>query len=300
MNTVKKIDIHVHTMKTRGLPRPGGDTFPTPQELLFIYDKIGVERGVVLPEIFMECSYDTTSNREAEETVNLYSDRFSWFCGIDPRQGNNAPDTDFGYFLSYYKERGAMGVGEICANLPFDHPYMMNLFSHCEAHDMPVIFHIGAPGGGDYGIIDDLGLPRMETVLKAFPRLRLLGHSQKFWAHLSGDVTEEIWNGYPSGKIIPGGRIVELMRRYPNLCCDLSAGSGYNAMTRDPAFTYTFLEEFADRIYYGTDICSPRNIDNPMLKLAAFLDDAMTEGHISYDTYYKISRGNAEKLLHLN
>ncbi len=299
IKTVKKIDIHVHTMKTPGLPRPGGDNYATPVELCAIYDKIGVERGVLLPELFMECSYDTGSNRETEEIVSLYPDRFSWFCGIDPRQGNNAPDTDFGHFLSYYKSRGACGVGELCASLPFDHPYMMNLFSHCEAHDMPVIFHIGAAGGWDYGIIDDLGLPRMETVLKTFPRLRLIGHSQKFWSHISGDVTQDNWNGYPTGKIVPGGRVVSLMRQYPNLSCDLSAGSGYNAVTRDPAFIYAFFEEFADRIFYGTDICSPRNADSPMLRLASFLDESMEAGHISYETYYKISRGNAEQLLHL-
>ena len=60
-----------------------------------------------------------------------------------------------------------------------------------------------------------------------------------------------------------------------------------------------FMEEFADRLFYGIDICRVENIDNPMVRLAAFLDNAMLEGKISYDTYYKICRGNAEKLLGL-
>ncbi len=297
MERVKKIDIHVHTTKSPGLTRPRGDTFALPHELIEIYDKIGVEKGVLLPEIYMECSYDTVTNREIQEIAETSPERFAWFCGIDPRQGNNAPDTDFSYFLNYYKARGAKGVGEISANLYFDDPLMMNLFKHCEACEMPVIFHIGAKGGWDYGIADEFGLPHLENALKAFPKLKFLGHSQKFWAHISGNVTPEEWNIYPTGRITPGGRTVELMRTYDNLCCDLSAGSGYNAMTRDPEFTYAFFEEFADRIYYGTDICSPKQIDSPMLKLASFLDEAMEAGKISYETYYKISRGNALKLL---
>jgi len=50
-------------------------------------------------------------------------------------------------------------------------------------------------------------------------------------------------------------------------------------------------------MYYGTDICSPKNADSPMLKLASFLDEGVLSGKLSYDAYYKVSRGNAEKLL---
>ena len=57
------------------------------------------------------------------------------------------------------------------------------------------------------------------------------------------------------------------------------------------------MEEFQDKLYYGTDICDPRNIDSPMLKLASFLDEGVLSGKLSYEAYYKISRGNAEKLI---
>ena len=89
------------------------------------------------------------------------------------------------------------------------------------------------------------------------------------------------------------------MRKYPNLLCDLSAGSGTSAMTRDPEFTYAFMEEFADRLFYGTDICRKSVLQDLPVRLSEFLDNAMLEGKISYDTYYKICRGNAEKLLGL-
>ena len=79
--------------------------------------------------------------------------------------------------------------------------------------------------------------------------------------------------------------------------CDLSAGSGYNAVSRDPDFGYAFLEEFQDRCFFGTDICDPRNIDDVRVRLASFLDDGMKNGKLSYNAYEKISRGNAEDLL---
>ncbi len=296
MNTLKKIDIHVHTMKQLGLPRPDGDNFALPEELIEIYNKIGIEKGVLLPEIYPECSYDTSNNRETAEIAEKYPDNFSWFCAIDPRQGTNSAHTDFSYFLNYYKSLGAKGVGEISANLYFDDPLMMNMLSHCEECNMPIIFHMGAAGGWDYGIADEFGLPRLEIALKAFPKLKFLGHSQKFWSHIGGDLCEADWGGYPKGKVSEGGRLVELMEKYPNLCCDLSAGSGCNAMTRDPEFTYSFMERFADRLYYGTDICSPKHFEAGQ-KLADFLDNAMLTNCISYETYEKICRGNAEKLL---
>ncbi|MBQ8402359.1 MAG: amidohydrolase family protein [Clostridia bacterium] len=296
MKTVKKIDIHVHTTEATWLSRLPSARYATPTELMDMYDQIGVEKGVILPNITVETDFHISSNYEIKNIVDKYPDRFAWFCNLDARQGSNSPDTDFTPYLQVCKENGAKGVGEVCTNLYFDDPLMLNLFRHCEKNDMPLIFHIGRMGG-DYGIVDDPGLPHLEKALQACPDLLFLGHSQKFWAEISGDLDPSQRGGYPQGKVFPGGRVVEMMRKYPNLCGDLSAGSGYNAVSRDPEFGYAFMEEFQDRLYYGTDICDPNNITNPMLKLAAFLDEGMLSGRLSYDAYYKISRGNAEKLL---
>ena len=296
MELVKKIDIHAHVLSSRGYLRPDGTTYVLPDELLAMYEQIGVEKAVILPLLKIEQSIDLNNNREIRDVVAKYPDRFWWFCGIDPRQLDNNAETDFSPMIEYYKSIGAKGVGELQSNIYFDDPRAMNLFKYCEKYDMPITFHVGSVKG-DYGLIDDLGLPRLEKVLKAFPKLMFLGHSQRFWSHISGDVTEETYHGWPEGPVVPGGRVVELMRKYPNLCGDLSAGSGYNAVTRDPEFGYAFFEEFQDRLYYGINICSPKNINSPMIKLASFLDDAVTNGKISYDAYYKISRGNALKLL---
>lgn len=285
MNTVKKIDIHVHTTESEWLTRLPNGRYATPEELIEIYDKIGVEKGVLLPNIQVEVGFHISSNFETKNIADQYPDRFAWFCNLDARQGNNAPDTDFTPYIQFCKEKGAKGIGEVCSNIYFDDPRMFNMLHHCEKNDMPLIFHIGKMGG-DYGIVDDPGLPRLEKALQMFPKLLFLGHSQMFWCEINGQSNDS-----------SGSRLVELMRKYPNLCGDLSANSGYTAVSRDPEFGYSFLEEFQDRLYYGTDICDPNQIHHPMLKLATFLDEGMLSGQLSCEAYYKISRGNAEKLL---
>lgn len=295
MKKVKKIDMHVHIGARKVLDRFQGDNsdYCTVTELRSKYDELGIDFGVDLPGISPECRYHTVTNEEAYQLTRDYPETLDWFCNLDPRYGTNSADTDFSRFINHYKEFGAKGVGEITANLYFDDPKVLNLFKHCEACNMPVIFHIGGPNGHDYGLIDEIGLPRLEKVLQMFPKLQFLGHSQKFWAEISGDVTEEGRYGFPTGPVTPGGRVVELLRKYPNLTCDISAGSGYNALSRDPEFGFKFMEEFQDRLYFGTDFCSPKNV----MPLSKYLDKACEDGNISQIAYEKISRENAWALL---
>ena len=289
--TVKKIDIHVHGTPKKSITRADGGDYATPAELRAMYDRMGIEFGVLLPSIHHECSSHCINNETVYEMVQAHPETYVWFCNLDPRMGNNSPDTDLSRYINFYKDLGAKGIGELCCNLYFDDPLVENLFHHAEKCGMPVTFHIGNMGN-DYGLVDELGLPRLEKALQKFPNLKFLGHSQKFWAEISADCTEESRCGYPEGKVTPG-RVVELMRKYPNLLGDMSAGSGGNAIIRDPEFGYAFLEEFQDRLYYGTDICDPRN----EFLLGGFLDDAVMTGKISQTCYNKICRENHLKLL---
>lgn len=294
MKKVKKIDIHVHASESKWLMYPN-IPMATPEEVIEIYDSIGVERGVVMT---LTNTMVGTSNYEAKQIADKHPNRFSWFCSFCPMQGCNSKDADFMPYLQQCKDSGAKGVGEFTSNIFFDDERTLNFLSQVEKIGLPLLFHIGSLGG-DYGIVDELGLPKLEKVLKAFPNLKFIGHSTKFWSEISKISSEKERGAYGSGKV-EEGRVIELMRKYPNLYADLSAGSGYNALIRDVNYAYKFLEEFSDRIFYGTDIVSPINKNNPMLKLAEFLDNAMENGKISYDTYYKVCRGNAIKLLGLD
>ena len=288
MKILPKIDIHSHATPEALTWRSNGQTFCTPTQLRQMYDRLNVEKGVLLPPP------KEMSSREARNLVRDYPETFGWwFCNFDPINEYNDPEADLSVEMMAYKRAGARGIGETVWNRYFDDPYILNMFRHAERCQLPVIFHIGNKGN-DYGLVDELGLPRLEKVLGMFPKLKFFGHSQKFWAEI-GQCSAQERDGYPTGKV-KAGRVVELLRKYPNLNCDISAGSGANALIRDPEFAYDFIEEFQDRIFFGLDICAPQD-SGIRVQQGAFLDDAMQKGKISYSAYEKVCRGNALELL---
>lgn len=306
MEKIKKIDIHAHATswpRRYRMPFPNSsDYLPTAEEIIPMLDEAGIEKTVLL----CLCSSEAQNMLiTSEDVYNLYlnhKDRFYWFCGIDPRMVSNSENADLSSLIMHYKNLGAKGVGELTANLYTDEPLMDNLFYHCQQCDMPVIIHISPPSRaagratGHYGIIDDLGLPRLEMILRKYPGLKILGHSQAFWSEISSDITEERRNSYVSGRV-KESRIQKLMRDYGNLYCDLSAGSGLNAMARDKEHAVRFLTEFADRVMFGTDICAPTNTRHT--DISNFYDGLYNDGLISGEIYRKICRDNAIRILKL-
>ncbi|MBR5222526.1 MAG: amidohydrolase family protein [Clostridia bacterium] len=299
METIRKIDMHAHVSAYPTLTpksRYNGETYPSAEQLIAMYDKLDIEYGVLLP-INCPTSMLFTSTPESYKVIaDEHPDRFVWFCNVDPRQMDNTPNADLSYLLMHYKNLGARGLGELTPNMYADDPFMDNLFHHLEECDMPVLFHISPFLGHQYGIVDDLHLPRLEKMIKKHPRLKFIGHSQPFWAEISADLKEEERNGYPQGKVTDG-TLARLLRTYDNLYCDYSAGSGMNSMRRDPEYAAKFMEEFQDRLMWGCDICAPSNT-HPF-EFRDFMDGMRASGAISETVYYKIARGNAEKLLKL-
>ena len=289
---VKKIDIHAHAV--RDYVGVQSSIKITGAELVEMYDGLGIEKGILLPIVSPEGMDRIITNEEIIEIVHEQSDRLLWFCNVDPRACNNSPTAKLSKLLEYYKSLGAKGVGEVTANLYFDDPKTDNLLSCCEEMEMPVIFHLNPSFCGSYGLVDELGLPRLEKMLKKHKKLTFIGHSAAFWSEISADNTDEIRNGYPKGKVTEG-RLATLLRENENLTCDLSAGSGANAMMRDREYAAGFLAEFCDRIMYGCDIGSPANT-HPYT-FSEFLDSMRECGELSEANYKKICRENAEKLL---
>ncbi len=291
------IDIHVHTRHAAGFPRAWDkNTYATPDQLIAIFDRVGIDKAAVLPGVSPECCHVPQSLENFLETLSAY-DRLIPFCNCDPRFLTNSPDAPLAEFLQFYKDQGCRGVGEVTANLYFDDPHVENLFAACQQVKLPLTFHIGPQIGGCYGLVDDPGLPRLEKALQKFPELVFLGHSQPFWAEIGVLDNPADRKGYPTGPV-KEGRVVELLRKYPNLHGDLSAGSGHNAVSRDEEFGIRFLEEFQDRLYFGTDVCSP---EGPACEapLAGYLTRLREEDNISEACFNKIAHENAERLLGL-
>ncbi len=288
------IDIHGHAYK-RPYPGWGGKpVFSTPEQLLVKYERFGIEKAALLPLVSPEV-YLPQSNEEILEITEKYPDRFIPFCNIDPRAVTNTANAPLGYLLEHYKNCGCKGIGEVMPNIPFLHPMALNLFHHVEKAGLPLIFDITTRVGGAYGLYDDQGLPQFEQCLRMFPKLKFLGHGPPFWAEIAELETPADRSTYPMYPVKKEGVVPKLLRRYPNLYGDLSAGSGYIALARDPEYAARFLTEFQDKLFFGTDICG--NDQDPLLP--GFLISLVEKGKITETAFRKIARENTIKLLNL-
>jgi hypothetical protein len=288
------IDIHAHAYLWPCPPQNGFVNFCNPEEVIARYDELGIKKGVLLPLIGPE-TYLPQSNEQILEICRRYPDRFIPFCNIDPRAIKNSVETDFSGWLNWYKDHGFKGVGEFMPNLPFIHPLVHNFFKYVEAAGLPLIFDISERLGGNYGLYDEVGLPQLERCLQEFPKLIILGHGPAFWAEIGQLEKPYDRSGFPEYPVKDEGVVPKLFRQYPNLYGDLSAGSGYNALARDPDYAVKFLNEFNNRLLFGTDICTP----GQSLPLADFLIKLEKDRRLSKEVFENIAFKNAEKLLNI-
>ncbi|MBQ3708363.1 MAG: amidohydrolase family protein [Clostridia bacterium] len=185
---------------------------------------------------------------------------------------------------------GVQVCGELKLRMMYDNPDALDLYRFCGEEKIPVVMHFDNAGaqttgkefprrhwwyGGD---IDTL-----ERVLALCPETNFLGHAPGFWCHISRDRLGER-EAYPKGPVVPGGRIEELLGKYPNLYCDCSAGSCLNALTRDPAYTKRLILRHPDRFVYARDY-----FDN---ELSGFIDGLGLPQEVLEAFYH----GNAERL----
>ena len=185
---------------------------------------------------------------------------------------------------------GVRLAGELKVRLSFDDPDALRLYQFCGAQRLPITLHLDYPidhGQGSYprpnwwygGSLDAL-----ERALLECPETAFIGHAPGFWAHISGD-DRYASEYYPSGPVLPGGRLPDLLGRCPNLYADLSAGSGLNGISRDPEFAAQFLVRFQDKLLFGRDSFDGRLMD--------FLHQLDLPGA----AFEKIAWGNAQRLL---
>jgi predicted TIM-barrel fold metal-dependent hydrolase len=195
--------------------------------------------------------------------VERAPDRFVLGYAPDPRR----PDA-IDRLQAAIEIHGVRVYGELKLRLMVDNPDALRMFRFCGQQGLPVTVHL------DYELGTGRKYPRpnwwygggidaFERAVRACPETTFIGHAPGFWSHISDDgLFDQVM--YPTGPIVPGGKVLELLRRYPNLYADLSAGSALNALQRDPAFATDFLLEFQDRLLYGRD-----SFDN---RLQEFID----------------------------
>lgn len=289
-----KIDAHAHAFRT-DFPDRRFVYLPAPERLKEIYAAIGVSHALLLPLTEPARRVFFCPTEHVMEIARRDPRHFSFAMGLDPRMLHDGAASDFSPLIEYYLEKGAVGAGELQAHLPIEAPLCDNLFSQLEAYRLPVTLHLSPTPENDCGIVDAPGLPGLERALKKYPKLPFIGHSQAFWAHISADADEARMAQYTAGKVTPG-RIWELLETYPNLFCDLSAGSGYHALTRDTEQGLEFLHRFSHRLMFGCDVCD----QTALPPLAGWLDRQYLEGKLDDTAYHNICRGTAMRVFGFN
>ena len=255
------VDIHTHL----GMPW-GNRPALTADALLSWMDESDIAQAVVLPLISPEAwDHPVTTDYVLKQT-EPHRDRLIPFCCIDPRTVNLGSYELKVKLLHRYKDAGARGFGEHKPGVAIDDPRNLELFAACAEVGLPVLFHMDTIRNWD-----EPGLPGLASVLEQVPDGTFIGHAQGWWASIDGGVTAKDMQGYPKGKVQPGGALDTLMDRFPNLYGDLSAGSGANAISRDPEFGRAFLIRRADRLLFGTDYLAPEQAV-PQFELFESLD----------------------------
>ncbi len=215
----------------------------------------------------------------------MFPDRFLPGYAIDPRRPYAREK-----LRSAVAIHGVRVYGELKLRASYDDPDFMAMFRLSGDLGLPVIFHLDVvlPRGSVQttrqwwygGHIDNV-----ERALKECPRTAFLGHSPGFWREISGDAEEEP-SAYPKGRPVkPGGKIIKLLDKYPNMNCDLSAGSGLTALSRDLELTRKFLIDYQDRCFFGRD-----DVDSKLYELLMSLS-------LPDDVLRKILGGNAYRLV---
>lgn len=188
---------------------------------------------------------------------------------------------------------GIQVASELKVRVPFDDPDAIDLYHACGQMRLPVTIHLDYPIASGNGIGGRYPRPHywyggsldaLERAIVECPETVFIGHAPGFWAHISNDDRHRT-ESYPDGPVVPGGRVEHMLRTYPNLYADLSAGSGLKAITRDPEYGRGFLTEFSHRLLFGRDFFDSR------------LMDYLQSLDLPEDIFRPIASGNALRLL---
>lgn len=252
----------------------------TPEKLIAHMDRLGVEKVWLLTwEALDGGTYEgfvRVSNQAVLSACRQYPDRFVPFCGIDPRV-EDAPER-----VRRFHEQGFKGYGESKIRLCIDSPWLQELYRVCGEFEMPVLIHIDVPLTGPEWYNPDVdGFGRMAV---RFPKTTFIGHGPGFWREISGD-TDSDRASYPTGTIKPSGKLLALLKGHPNVYADISAFSGFNALSRDPAFANEFVMDYSHKLLYGTDEQTTRHIE------------LLRSMNLPEGKFFQITKGNALRLI---
>ena len=228
-------------------------------------DEVGVEKTIILSAA-TGARFDS-----AVAKYRRYKDRFELWCGFDytgyPKPGWQSHAIQE---LQRCYQQGARGVGELGDKglgefystptrgygLHIDDPQMKPLLEKCAELQMPVSVHV-AEDAWMYQASDSTndGLMNAATWKVDLTKQGILNHDQLI------ETLERAVKNNPKTTFIAChlanccadlAVLGRMLNAYPNLYADLAAR--YGEIAPIPRFAQAFIEKYADRIVYGTDM----------------------------------------------
>lgn len=234
------IDIHQHV----NYSNRADDTFLKHQKAMGIRKTLLLPAGTPMNRASTRLgkgnglAADVSGTQQAADFVADHPDSYAFFC-------NEVPDSEHAEKnIESWLERGAIGIGESKFHLEIDSPPMLRLYAIARAANVPILMHFQHQ-------TYNMGFDRMPKILQKFPTVNFIGHAQTWWGNISAGHDQAVL--YPRGPVTPGGTTDILLRDYPNIFGDLSAGSGLNAMKRDEEHAAAFLDRHHKKLFYGSD-----------------------------------------------
>jgi predicted TIM-barrel fold metal-dependent hydrolase len=225
------IDIHNHPF------------FPeyTVQGLIKNMDDNGIDKCVLLTceEPAIDCGAAVIPFDRCLQYYETVPDRFLLGFCPDPRR-HDAIDR-LKTVLKHYPLRVC---GELKFRMTCDDPDALRLYRFCGEHGLPVLLHIEDEDAGRESAWPEWyggGIAAMGRALERCPDTIFIGHASGFWSHLED------------------GGIEKFLEAFPNVFCDISAGSGFTALDRDHDTARSFLMHRQDRVLFGRDWSDSRH-----------------------------------------
>jgi len=305
------IDFHTHDY-----PKTDAEV----DEWVKTMDSVGIKKAMIL-------SYSTGAKFDSVvQKYNRYKDRFEIWCGFyyagfdKPGWIQNALAE-----LERCHNKGARGVGELgdkglgeFYSKPFvkhgmhiDDPRMKPLLQKCGELHMPVSVHV-AEDAWMYLPADSTndGLMNAATWKVDMAKKGILNHDQLV------QTLENAVKANPNTIFIAChlanccsdlSRLAKLFDTYPNLYADIAAR--YGEISPVPRYTKAFMEKYADRLVYGTDMGTAITMYRITFRILETTDEHFYEQTLlnyhwplyglalSDDLLRKLYYGNAEKIL---
>jgi predicted TIM-barrel fold metal-dependent hydrolase len=228
------IDIHQHT----------NYSFRTDEQLLAHQRAMGVTQTILLPAGSLYHLEANATGNQACHDFALNHPAGEFFFASNEVAGLPGAKAE----LEKWLKKGAVGIGEQKFQVDCDSPAIEEVAEVAREFKVPMLLHFQHDKYNKH-------IERFHNILEKFPKVNFIGHAQTWWANIDAKCDPKVM--YPIGKITPGGLTDRLLTDYPNMYGDLSAGSGLNALNRDPDFMRGFIERHQNTLLYGSDCNDP-------------------------------------------